>query len=66
MQIKLYTKSNLPKSLTTLVSELESLGIRSKRLNELNDTYEVNNLVENLKQTLFQDYQSSYQENYVV
>ena len=49
-----------------LISELESLGIRSKRLNELNDTYEVKNLVENIKQTLFQDYKSSFQENYVV
>ena len=66
MQIKLYTQSDLPKSLMPLVSELESLGIRSQRLNELNDTYEVNNLVENLKQTLFQDYKSSFQDNYVV
>lgn len=66
MQIKLYTQSDLPKSLMPLVSELESLGIRSKRFNELNDTYEVNNLVENLKQTLFQDYKSSFQDNYVV
>jgi hypothetical protein len=48
------------------VSELESLGIRSKKLNELNDVYEVKNLVENIKQTLFQDYKSSFQENAVV
>jgi len=66
MQIKLYTQSELPKSLTPLVSELESLGIRSKKLNELNDVYEVKNLVENIKQTLFQDYKSSFQENVVV
>jgi len=45
---------------------LESLGIRSKKLNELNDVYEVKNLVENIKQTLFQDYKSSFQENVVV
>jgi hypothetical protein len=48
------------------VSELESLGIRSKKLNELNDVYEVKNLVENIKQTLFQDYKSSFQGNVVV
>jgi len=66
MQIKLYTQSELPKSLMPLVSELESLGIRSKKLNELNDVYEVKNLVENIKQTLFQDYKSSFQENVVV
>ncbi len=66
MQIKLYTQSEFPKSLMPLVSELESLGIRSKKLNELNDVYEVKNLVENIKQTLFQDYKSSFQENVVV
>lgn len=61
MQIKLHTQSELPKSLLSLVSDLESLGIRSKKLNELNDVYEVKNLVENIKQTLFQDYKSSFQ-----
>lgn len=48
------------------ISELESLGIRSKNLNELNDVYEVKNLVDNIKQTLFQDYKSSFHENVVV
>ena len=40
------------------ISELESLGLRTMKLNELNDSYEVENLVENLKQMLFQDYKS--------
>jgi len=40
---------------------LESLGVKSEKLNELNDVYEVKNLVENIKQTLFQDFKSSYQ-----
>lgn len=66
MQKRLYTQSEIPKSLMPFVSELESLGIRSKKLNELNDDYEVKNLVENIKQTLFQDYKSSFQENVVV
>lgn len=62
MQIKLYThKSGIPNSLIPWVSELESLGIRSKKLNELNDVYEVKNLVENIKQNLFQEYKSSFQ-----
>ena len=38
------------------VSELESLGLQTPKLNELNDSYEVENLVENLKQT--KDYKS--------
>ena len=40
------------------VSELVSLGLETRNLNELNDSYEVENLVENLKQMLFQDYKS--------
>ena len=40
------------------MSELESLGLETTKLNELNDSYEVDNLVENLKQMLFQEYKS--------
>jgi hypothetical protein len=47
-------KSKLPSS----ISELESLGLETRQLNELNDSYEVENLVENLKQMLFHDYKS--------
>ena len=48
------SKVDLPSS----ISELESLGLDTQNLNELNDSYEVENLVENLKQKLFQDYKS--------
>ena len=48
------SKSNLGSS----ISELGSLGLETQKLNELNDSYEVGNLVENLKQMLFQDYKS--------
>ncbi len=41
-----------------LISELESLGIRKEKLNELNDVYEIQNLVDNLKQVFIQDYKS--------
>ena len=37
------------------ISELESLGLQSPKLNELNDSHEVENLVENLKQMFFQE-----------
>jgi hypothetical protein len=40
------------------ISELESLGIRTSKLNELNDVYEIENLVEHLKQTFIQDYKT--------
>ena len=44
--------------LRSSISELESLGFKSNKLNILNDSYEVKNLVENLKQMFFQDYKS--------
>ena len=40
------------------MSELESLGLETPKLNELNDSYEVENLVENLKQMWFQECKS--------
>ena len=40
------------------VSEIESLGLQTPKLNELNDSYEIEKLVENLKQNLYQDYKS--------
>lgn len=61
--MKLYNNSSdIPKSLMPWISELESLGIKSEKLNELNDVYEVKNLVENIKQTFYQDFKSSYQK----
>ncbi len=40
------------------MSELESLGIETPKLNELNDSYEVESLLNNLKQMLFVEYKS--------
>ena len=48
------SKSDLGSS----ISELESLGLETSKLNELNDSYEVENLVVNLKQMFYQDYKS--------
>ena len=45
--------------LYTSMSELESLGLETQKLNELNDSYEVGNLVDNLKQMLFVEYKST-------
>jgi len=44
--------------LRSSISELESLGLETPNLNELNDSYEVENLVENLKQMYFEDYKT--------
>jgi len=40
------------------ISELESIAITPKRLNELNDTYEMEHLVDNIKLNLYQEYKS--------
>jgi hypothetical protein len=40
------SKWDIPSSM----SELESLGLETPKLNELNDSYEIENLLENLKQ----------------
>ena len=52
--MKIDSKSDL----SSLTSELQSLGLERPKLNELNDSYEIENLVENLKQMLFQEYKS--------
>jgi hypothetical protein len=38
------------------MSELESLAITPNRLNELNDAYEMEELVDNIKLNWYQDY----------
>jgi hypothetical protein len=45
-----------------LQSELESLGIEPKRKTELNDKEELENLADNIKQAMFQDYKVAYSE----
>jgi hypothetical protein len=38
--------------------ELDSLGISTKRISELNDLKEIRNLTENIKQAFYQDYET--------
>ena len=45
------------------LNELESLGVSVKVRNDLNDIKETSNLVENLKQTLYQAYKDAYGES---
>jgi len=45
-----------------LLDELESLGISVKKINDLNDNYELENLIENIKQTGIQDYKTCYSQ----
>lgn len=49
-------------SYNELISELESLGIGTNKpkLNDLNDLYEIGNLVDNIKQKYIKEYKSAY------
>lgn len=61
MNITPYTRVHiLTPTQRSHISELESLALRPKRINELNDNFEMENLDDNLKQTIFQDYKSAY------
>ena len=48
-----------PSKIVLAVSELVSLGLDTPKLNDLNDNYEIGNLIENLKQTYYQEYKST-------
>jgi hypothetical protein len=43
-----------------MLTELESLGIKREVLQDSNDMNEIENLVDNIKQTYIQDYRSFY------
>jgi len=43
-------------------NELDSLGIEPKRKKEPNDKEELENLADNIKQAMFQDYKVAYSE----
>ena len=45
------------------LNKLHSLGIHPKKVNALNDTQELRNLTDNIKQTFYQDYKTSYNED---
>lgn len=44
-----------------LLTELRSLGLKVDKVNELNNKQELENLVENLKQTLYQEYKTDFE-----
>ena len=44
------------------LSESESLGVSAKVLNDLNNIQEVSDLTENLKQSFYEEYKTTYNE----
>ena len=51
-------KDEYPERYDWWLNELESLGISSNRINELNDLKEIRSLAENIKQGFYQEYES--------
>jgi hypothetical protein len=47
---------------TYLQSELSSLGIECKRMNEFNDKEELEALANTIKEVYFQDYKTAYDD----
>jgi hypothetical protein len=56
-------KKNFPDKKDFWENELKSLGIESKRENELNDETELEALTEMIKQVYYQDYKTAYGES---
>jgi hypothetical protein len=51
-------KDEHPERYGCWLNELESLGISSNRINELNDLKEISGLAENIKKGFYQEYES--------
>lgn len=49
-------------SIDRWIEELRSLGISAKKTNSLNDSKELGDLTNNIKETMFQDYKTAYAE----
>ena len=49
-------------SIDQWLSELQSLGVSPKRKNDLNDKKELQDLTENIKQSLYKEYKAAYIE----
>ena len=56
-------KKDFPHKKNFWENELKSLGIESKRENELNDETELEALAEMIKQVYYQDYKTAYSED---
>ena len=55
-------KRESPEKYSWWLNELESLGLTVNKANDLNDIIEVSNLTDSIKQVLFQDYKTCYNE----
>ena len=59
-KIMMSTKKEHQENYGWWISELDSLGIKRIKRNDMKDRKEITDMTENLKQTLFQEYKTVY------
>ena len=55
-----YTFRQEMESIDRWIEELRSLGVSAKKTNTLNNSKELQDLTDNIKQTMYQDYKTAY------
>jgi hypothetical protein len=56
------TKKEYPQNYGWWISELDSLGIKRMKRNDMKDRKEITDLAKNIKQTFFQKYKTVYNQ----
>ena len=57
-----YTFRKEMESIDRWIEELRSLGVSTKKTNPLNNPKELQDLADNIKQTLYQEYKTAYRD----
>ena len=60
--IMMSTKKEHPENYGWWISELDSLGIKRIKRNDMKDRKEITDLTKNIKQSLFQEYKTVYNQ----
>ena len=61
-KIMMSTKKEYPQNYGWWISELDSLGIKRMKRNDMKDRKEITDLAKNIKQTFFQKYKTVYNQ----
>ena len=62
MRVTITSIKEYPEKYSWWLNELESLGLVVKKANDINDITEVSSLTDSIKQVMFQDYKTCYNE----
>jgi hypothetical protein len=62
MRLDITSIKEYPENYSWWLNKLESLGLAVKKANDINDITEVSSLTDSIKQVMFQDYKTCYNE----